>query len=142
MTTIFYPVIALVTLTFLVQLGIAVARVGAGLRRRLRADDFKYGESATVPPDVSIPNRNYMNLLEAPLLFYLACIVLYVTAGVTGAATALAWLYVALRVLHSAIHLTYNNVMHRLTAFAASNGALLALWAITALHIASKAGAV
>jgi hypothetical protein len=34
-----------------------------------------------VPPAVSIPNRNYMNLLELPMLFYVVCIVLYVTAG-------------------------------------------------------------
>ena len=138
MITIFYPVIALVVLTLLVQLGIAFARVGAGARRRIQADDFKYGESPAVPPEVCIPNRNYMNLLEAPLLFYVACIVLYVTSGVTGAATALAWLYVALRAVHSAIHLSYNKVMHRLTAFAASNGVLLAMWVITALHIARK----
>jgi len=40
----------------------------------------------------------------------------------------LAWGYVALRIAHSAIHLTYNNVFHRLSAFAASNVLLVALW--------------
>jgi hypothetical protein len=39
-----------------------------------------------------------------------------------------AWLYVALRVAHSLIHLTYNNVMHRLIAFAVSNPVLAGLW--------------
>ena len=71
---------------------------------------FKYGESATVPGYVCIPNRNYMNLLEVPVLFYVACLLLYVTDGTSTALVALAWAYVALRVLHSLIHLSYNHV--------------------------------
>jgi hypothetical protein len=39
-----------------------------------------------------------------------------------------AWSYVALRVIHSLIHLTYNTVMHRLTVFAVSNFVLGGLW--------------
>jgi len=39
-----------------------------------------------------------------------------------------AWLYVALRVVHSVIHLTYNRVMHRLIPFAISNVVLIAYW--------------
>ncbi len=38
---------------------------------------------------VSIPNRNYMNLLELPMLFYVVCLVLYVTAGASTTAIAL-----------------------------------------------------
>ncbi len=40
----------------------------------------------------------------------------------------LAWAYVALRLVHSAVHLTYNRLFHRLLSFAASNFALMALW--------------
>jgi hypothetical protein len=101
------------------------------------ADDFKFGESAAVPAAVSIPNRNYMNLLEAPVLFYVACLVLFVTAGASPLAVALAWAYVALRVVHSVIHLSYNHVMHRLTAFAFSNAVLVALWVAAAMHVAA-----
>ena len=81
-----------------------------------------------LPPPVSIPNRNYMNLLELPMLFYVVCIVLYVTAGASATTIALAWAFVVLRVAHSLIHLTYNRVVHRLSAFAASNVALVVLW--------------
>ena len=49
---------------------------------QVAADDFKYGESANVPGDVSIPNRNYMNLLEMPVLFYVICLMIYVSARV------------------------------------------------------------
>ncbi len=133
---ILYPVFALAAWTFLVLLLIPFYRVRAGLRREIKSDDFKYGESATVPPYVSIPNRNYMNLLELPMLFYVVCVLLYVTAGGSSIAIKLAWAYVALRIIHSIIHLSYNKVMHRLTAFAASNFVLIALWILAGMHIA------
>jgi len=62
------------------------------------------------------------------VLFYVACLTCYVADRVNGTALALAWTYVGLRVAHSAIHLTYNRVRHRLIAFAASNVVLIMLW--------------
>src|SRR3990167_2758813 len=113
----------------------------AGNRREVVACDFKYGESAAVPAYVCIPNRNYMNLLELPVLFYVACLLVYVTDGASIALVALAWTYVALRVLHSLIHLSYNHVYHRLMAFAASNLVLIALWLLAAMHVFTQAPA-
>jgi hypothetical protein len=127
-TAIFYPVSALVLLTFLVLVQIPLRRFRAGFARRVSYGDFRYGESSTVPGDVSLPNRNYMNLLELPVLFYVLCLSLYATAHVTPAMVWLAWAYVALRVVHSIVHLTYNDVRHRGLAFAASNIVLVILW--------------
>src|ERR1041385_4209592 len=108
------PMGALALLTFLVLLLIPIRRFRAAFAGRVGAADFRYGESARVPGEVSIPNRNYMNLLELPMLFYVVCVLNYVTSPTVSAGTlALAWTYVAFRALHSLIHLTYNNVMHR-----------------------------
>jgi len=131
-TEILHPVFALAAWTFLVLLLIPFYRVRAGRRREIRTEDFRYGESARVPGYVSIPNRNYMNLLELPILFYVVCILFFVAGSTTGLAINLAWIYVALRVIHSIIHLSYNNVIHRLTAFASSNAVLILLWIIAA----------
>jgi hypothetical protein len=136
---IFYPVLALVAWTGIVLLLIPIARFRAGFRREVRADDFRFGESASVPGRVSIPNRDYMNLLEAPMLFYVVVILLFVTSGVSGTAIVLAWAYVALRVVHSLIHLTYNRVQHRLLAFGLSTIVLGALWVIAAVHVVAGA---
>jgi hypothetical protein len=118
---------------------IPVARVRAGRRREIVTDDFKFGESPRVPGYVSIPNRNYMNLLELPMLFYVVGIVLYVTGGASTLAIVVAWAFVALRVVHSIIHLSYNRVLHRLAAFSAANTALAVLWVIAGLHLADAA---
>jgi hypothetical protein len=128
MKAIFYPVAALVALTFAVGVRVYFARAGAAKARRVKIGDFRLGESPNVPADVALPNRNYMNLLEMPLLFYVACTVLFVLGEVDALGLVLAWSYVGFRVVHTVVHLTYNNVIHRLAAFAASNIVLLALW--------------
>jgi hypothetical protein len=59
----------------------------------------------------------------------------YVTHTVDALAVNLAWGYVALRALHSLIHLSYNNVIHRLSFFALSNFVLMALWVVFGLRV-------
>ena len=125
---ILFPVVALAALTFVVLLLIPAARFRAGARGEVRSRDFAYGESASVPPRVGLPNRNLMNLLELPMLFYVVCLAFYVTRSVSASAVTLAWTYVALRAAHSVIHLTYNRVSHRALVFAASNVVLVLLW--------------
>lgn len=124
------PMGALAFLTFGVLLNIPIRRFAAAASGRVRRDDFKFGESPNVPGSVSIPNRNYMNLLEAPLLFYVICLIAVHTEEATPAFVNVAWAYVALRALHSIIHLTYNAVLHRLSVFALSNVVLMAMWAM------------
>jgi hypothetical protein len=130
------PMGALAQLTFLVLLLIPIRRFRAGFAGHVIASDFRYGESANVPDEVAIPNRNYMNLLELPMLFYVVCVLNYVSSPiVSGLALWLAWIYVGLRTLHSLVHLTYNNVRHRLTVFAVSNFVLVSLWVAFFEHL-------
>ena len=125
---IFGPIGALALWTAGVVLLIGFRRLRAVRSGALSAGAFRFGESADVPPHVAVANRNYMNLLEMPLLFYVVGIALYVTHHVGRPEVVMAWLYVALRVVHSLIHLTTNHLGRRLTAFALSNFVLLAMW--------------
>ena len=127
-SSIFAPMGTLVALTFLVLLLIPFRRFQAGFRGQVKRDDFKYGESSNVPGAVSIPNRNYMNLLELPVLFYVLCLTMFVSENVTQTALILAWSYVGLRTAHSLVHLTFNHVTVRLFFFAASNIVLGIMW--------------
>jgi len=127
-TAIFYPMIALVFWTFAVLEVIRRRRFKAARERRVTAADFACGESENVPVDVRIPNRNLANLFETPVLFYVACLTVYIVGKVDVWSIGLAWAYVALRIAHTWVHLTYNNVMHRLRFYALSVLVLLALW--------------
>ncbi len=75
-----------------------------------------------------------MNLLQVPVLFYVVCFTMFLAQGVTESFVDLAWGYVALRVLHSLVHLTYNKVKHRLLLFAASNVVVVVMWVQAIAH--------
>jgi hypothetical protein len=97
------PVLALVALTFAVLLRIPFVRFKAARERRVVAEDFALGESANVPAEVRLPNRNLINLLEMPTLFYVACLALYATGKADWVYVDIAWMYVIARVCHSVI---------------------------------------
>ena len=136
---IFQPVLALAALTFAVLMFIPLRRFRAAFAGQVAPSDFALGESPNVPPHVALANRNYMNLLEIPLLFYAVCLAMFVTQTVDPLAVNLAWGYVALRVVHSVIHISYNNVIHRLSAFALSNFVLVALWIVFGMRVLASA---
>lgn len=127
-SAIFLPVAVLALWTLFVLLLVPIRRFTAASQKKVTAEDFRFGESANVPGDVAIANRAWMNLLEAPLLFYVASLVFYVTDNVQQPVMWMAWAYVGLRIVHTLIHVTYNKVFHRLTAFALSNVVLVMLW--------------
>lgn len=124
-TAILLPAFALAGWTFLVLLWMAKLRITSGTPSAA----YLLGESEQVPPRVRLANRNYMNLLELPILFYVICCMLFASGGATRAIHFMAWTYVLLRVMHSLIHLSYNKVTHRLALFATSNFVLMAIWA-------------
>lgn len=128
--SIFAPMGVLAFLTQGVLLLVPIRRFQAGAAGQIQRDDFKFGESANVPGHVSIPNRAMMNLLELPMLFYVASLMFFVSGKVDGVVLGVAWTYVALRIVHSAIHLTYNAVSHRLIPFALSNVVLIVYWVL------------
>ena len=70
-----------------------------------------------------------------PILFYVVCIGFYVTRQVTLGVVVLGWVYVALRLLHSLVHLTSNQVIVRLTLFAVGNFVLLGTWILFTIRV-------
>lgn len=97
------PMFALATWTALILLLVAYRRLRAGFSGSVHPREFALGESSKVPLTVAPANRNYMNLLESPMLFYVVCLIGLVTGAATPTVLLLAWLYVALRVAHSIV---------------------------------------
>ena len=125
---IFVPVSVLAIWTGLMVFLLGFNRIRAVRAGRVPRGAFRLGESPEVPPDVTIWNRNLINLLEMPMLFYVVSICFYVTHLVRPGVLRYAWIYVALRIVHSLIHVTSNRIMARLVVYAASNVILLSLW--------------
>ncbi|MCL2779708.1 MAG: MAPEG family protein [Polyangiaceae bacterium] len=126
-TAIFMPTFALMLWTALVLVQVPIRRFTAYCRRRASFEDFRYGDSPHVPPDVALPNRVFMNLLEVPVLFYVLTLIAFVTGNVNPVVVGLCWGYVFLRVVHSLVYFTYNHPVHRFAVFVASNLVVLTL---------------
>jgi hypothetical protein len=70
---------------------------------------------------------NYNHLMEQPTLFYALIAYSYLAGQQNGVNLALAWAYVAIRVVHSLVQATVNVVMVRFSIFIAGTLVLAAL---------------
>lgn len=129
---IFWPLIAQVLLVAIVGARMYARRVAEVRARRINPQALATSRgSANVLQDVAAAD-NFRNLFEAPVLFFAVCLAMAITDTVTAPQVALAWTYVALRAVHSTIHLTYNRVLHRLGVFVASMAVVFSMWGLFA----------
>lgn len=124
-----WPLLAQVALTFVVMLRMYLARVAEFKAKRIDPQSVRtrhaFREKVTDSAHIA---DNFSNLFEMPILFYVAMLLAMTLLVSDALLVSLAWTYVLLRIVHSAIHTTYNRVMHRFYAFAASALVLLAIW--------------
>jgi hypothetical protein len=133
-----YPMLALVLLTCGVLIALFRSRVRMVREGLAPVSYFRVFQGSPEPEFAAKPARHFTNLFEAPTLFYAACLTAMV-AGVSGVAVvALAWGYVAMRYLHTWIHLGSNRVRHRLRAYFASWLFLVAMWIYVAMSVATR----
>ena len=124
-----WPAFAMVLLTFAVQVRMYFSRIAE--MRRLRIHPQAVATSARAA-ERFVDTRaadNFRNLFELPVLFYVALGVAFALGARDAATLGLTWAFVASRVLHSAIHCSYNRVMHRFWVYLAGSAVLLVLWA-------------
>ena len=126
---IFLPAFAMALLTLVVWLRMYTMRIAQMKRERIHPQSVATSAQSAARLTDSRAADNFRNLFELPVLFYLALVIAAVAGLATDATLALAWLFVVLRVVHSAIHCTYNKVMHRFKAYLAGGVVLWMLWA-------------
>lgn len=132
----FWPVAAMAALTFVVWLRMYFMRVAQMKRERIHPQAVATSAQAAARLTDSAAADNFRNLFELPVLFYVAALVAVQTRQVGMVTLLLAWAFVVLRIVHSAIHCTYNKVVHRFTAYVAGGSVLWALWAVLVLGLA------
>jgi hypothetical protein len=133
-----YPMLVMIILTFGVGFYLMVLRFRAVKQREVSIGYFRVYTGAEPPMQLVQAARHYSNLFEVPLLFYVAGVTAMLLGYQTTLMLGLAWLFVALRLVHTAIHLTYNNVVHRLGAFLLSFLCVLAMWGLLAFHYGAR----
>lgn len=128
------PMIAMLTWTLIIWWALLFVRLG-----EIKAKDLLPHEINT-PDDARellslrqhMLSRNFSNLLELPLLFYILGSLSILLDIQSDLAVLLAWVFVGSRVAHSIIHTGYNTVLHRFYAYL-TGGLALTTWVITML---------
>jgi hypothetical protein len=130
-TAILGPFFAMILLTFLVWVYMYIRRISFISENELSPRDLAVpGALARLsPPGVANPSDNFKNLFEIPVIFYALALHLFVTNQVDAGYVSAAWVFVAFRSLHSAVHCTINVVMLRFYLYLFST---LAVWFIAA----------
>lgn len=130
---IFWPAVAMVVLTIVMTFRMFFER-----QRQIRGEGIRWREISTSSKmnerlkDTRCAD-NFRSLFEVPTLFYPALIVAFLTAQVNVLTLTLAWVYVASRYVHSAIHTTGNRLRYRLPVFLFSCIVLWVFWGALAI---------
>ena len=132
---IFLPALAMVALTIAVWLRMYATRIGEMKRERIHPQAVATSAAAAGRLTDSRAADNFRNLFELPVLFYLALVVAALSSQVNAVTLALAWAFVALRIVHSVIQCGYNKVMHRFRAYLFGGLVLWVLWGVLAVGL-------
>ena len=127
---ILYPLFVMVFWSFTMALFVLFTRIGSVRSGAVSMEYYQVFRGGEPPESVLKTTRHWANLFEAPVLFYLLCVIMITLQTQSALLVQLAWGYVIVRCLHSLIHLTYNKVAHRLFLFLISQFVLLGMWII------------
>src|SRR5262245_58703866 len=129
------PVIALVLLTAIVWLRLYGERISELRQSRIDPQSLATSDLTAQTMQRVQASDNFKNLFEVPVLFYALCAILASAQYVSPFFVIGAWLYVALRYVHSCIHLTCNRVMHRFAVYVLTRAILFLLWAVCGVQV-------
>lgn len=132
------PAAVLVAWSLVMLVWMTVTRLRALSKIGQKASEAKPGGrgkdlDGVLPDVVNWKAHNYTHLMETPTLFYATVVILALLGGGTTD-VLVAWIYVALRILHSLWQSLVNTIPVRLTLFALSVVALVWL-AVSALRL-------
>lgn len=123
------PVLVQVGLVFLVWASMMIFRIYLLISQQAdarRMDEPDY--AAQIWARQKVFSDNFSNQFELPVLFYLAIVLLLVTGLAGETSLVLAWLFAFSRIIHSGIHLSYNNSSHRFVVYIVGALILWMLW--------------
>jgi hypothetical protein len=135
---IIYPMFALVVLTFIIGFSTGISRLISAKKGLVDRRYFKLFTGYSPPDNIVKLGRNFSNLLEVPILFYVVGIILLVLDINNQLMQNFAWTFVVLRIIHSIIHVTYNKPIHRFLAFLLSSSIVLIMWVHLVMVISQK----
>lgn len=126
---IIWPTFAMVLLVFAVWFTLVLRRMSHVKRNPPSREVFASNEAFTrYFQPVEMPAANLANLFEMPVLYFALVPLLLITQQASIIQVMLAWAFVLLRAVHSAIHLGRNAIRPRSLVYFVSVAVLMAMW--------------
>lgn len=123
-----YAMFGMVMLTFAVGIVAITTRVRSVKNGSVKIKYYRTMGGQEVPEKLTTSTRCFNNMFEVPVLFYVVA-TLFVSLKIESeVALILAWSFVTFRALQALVHLTYNNVLHRMLTFWGAVVSVLAMW--------------
>jgi len=138
MMDIIYPLFTLVMFTITVGFCLGASRLFSVKKRHVDRRYYRLMSGYEAPEYVQKLSRNFTNLLELPILFYVLAVLTVALNINSSLINALAWGFVSLRLVHSCIHIFYNNPKHRFYSYLFSAIILLVMWLELIIIISDK----
>jgi hypothetical protein len=131
------PVVALIAWSLIMLIWLYATRIPAMAKAKLRPGKATKADMEALP-SANVAN-NYNHLMEQPTLFYALCFALqFLGQGDNTINIGLAWLYVAIRIVHSLVQATVNIIVLRFFIFVLGSLVLIAL----TVHAAAGVGMI
>jgi hypothetical protein len=131
-----YAMFAMVVLTFMVGIVAVVTRVKSVKNGSVKIKYYRTMGGQEVPEQLTKSTRCFNNMFEVPVLFYVVSTLFVILKTNNELALLLAWVFVGFRVAQAIVHLTYNNVLHRMLTFWGAVISVLSMWVILLIQIA------
>jgi hypothetical protein len=122
-----YPALAMILWMFVV--------LGIMFTRRMKAFSSKAVRPSEVavsteryPENARLAAANFTNQFETPVIFFAVIMLAMEVSAASYAMAALAWAFVATRVVHTLVHVGSNNLKLRASVFALGVLILFCMW--------------
>jgi hypothetical protein len=122
-----WPIMVLVLWSLVMWVWLYAMRIPAMQKAKINPQEAVLKRELALPPRAMWPADNYNHLMEQPTIFYAAAFATHLSGNADPINIGLAWLYVALRIVHSLIQATVNIVTIRFMVFTVSSIVLTAL---------------
>lgn len=134
------PIVALAIWTMVMWIWMYATRIPAinrteGLDMNSRVGGTAGSLDGILPDEVQWIAHNHNHLHEGPTIFYAVSIVIALAGAGDGLPATLAWIYVALRILHSLVQALWNRIIVRFPIYALSGIVLILLVAQAAVAV-------
>lgn len=130
------PMYLMLVLTLFIGTYTVLGRIRSVSKGEVKIKTYRTMDYDAMPEKLAVAGRCFNNQFEVPTLFYAVGVLSLAMNLVTPILVGLAWVFVVSRFIHAYVHLTSNNVLHRMLVYIIGVLIVFAMWTYVLLNLA------